>query len=186
MRQAVWNDRVLESPFCWVEHHCKKKGKSHCKYETTRRTALPDAPGNASGFPCKFTLCHVVAIDHAQELSHEDQEWLTIGYATAKSVKRLPDSCGAHATYATQKCCRSLASTKYISVLHVPTDGALVVVIILHNFTTFADVMRVAISLQDHCRQHWRTWDAWIRTNKICALPRRSLFASSSRSACPG
>ena len=28
------------------------------------------------------------------------QEWLTPGYAAAKSVNRIPDSCGAHATWA--------------------------------------------------------------------------------------
>ena len=64
---ASWNHHFVGSNTI-----AKKEVKSHCKYETTRRTALPEDPGNASGFPCKFTLCHAVAIDHAQELSHED------------------------------------------------------------------------------------------------------------------
>ena len=134
--KVVWNDRVLESPKMLGRTPLHVGGKSHCKYETTRRTALPDAPGHASGFPCKFTLCHGVAVDHMRRNCRTNtgnsafsrtwkiQEWLTIGCAAAKSVRRLPDSCGAHAACATQECCSSFAWTKYISVLDMYTpDG---------------------------------------------------------------
>ena len=78
-----------------------------------RTTAFPHAPRHeelSSNHSCKLHVCSTVAENLSQETAKELRQLRLLERAAAKSVNRIPDSRGAHAT-----CAKGIVSTSKIS-----------------------------------------------------------------------
>ena len=97
------NDRFLKPS--------KDRVESHCKQEAARWSSLSYSLGHEKLSPsrsCEFHMSGTV-IAYSSQLARSDCQW---AYAAAKSVKRIPDSCGAHTTWARAV----VSSSKMLSV----------------------------------------------------------------------
>ena len=91
------------------------------------------------------------------------QEWLTLGYKAAKSVNRMPDSCGAHATRA-----RAVVSiSKMLSVICLEEkhlcEGWMHLMVYHWRPRQMAEVRSLQSQLQSangrvHCHRCQRSW----------------------------